>query len=82
MTWLYLPVHLLRVVSKSQVPVQYWPTLNIITENAFSGTLEEFEDYFIDKAVIKNEDDENMKKKHQAALTYVKDMAELNGFTA
>lgn len=63
--------------SKTQVPIQYWPKLNIITENAFSGTLEEFEDHFINKVVINNKDDENMKKKHQAALTYIKAMAEL-----
>ena len=67
--------------SKTQVSVQYWPTLKLITEDAFSGTLEEFEDFFINKAVINNKNDENMKKKHQAALTYIKAMTELNGFT-
>ena len=66
--------------SKTQVPIQYWPTLNIITEISFSGTLEEFEDYFINKAVVENKNEENMKKKYQAALTYIKAMSELNGF--
>lgn len=66
--------------SKQQMAVQYWPTLDIATEDTFSGTLKEFEDHFINKAVISNKNDENMKKKQQTALTYIKAMVELNGF--
>ena len=55
--------------------IQYWPRINIITGKNFSGTVESFKDYFIN-----NEKDEIKKKKYELTLSYIKAMAELDGF--
>ena len=55
--------------------IQYWPKINIITGKNFSGTVESFQEYFIN-----NEKDEVKKKKYELTLSYIKAMAELDGF--
>lgn len=55
--------------------IQYWPKINIITGENFSGTIESFKDHF-----VSNEEDEIKKKKYELTLSYIKAMAELDGF--
>ena len=55
--------------------IQYWPKINIIAGNDFSGSVENFK-----TQIINNEEDEVKKKKYELTLSYIKAMAELDGF--